>query len=110
MSKFLYLIVSISLLIGCVSPIHKQGLANNPLNNLELGQTYGEMVKAIGEPNQSRTEDRSVEEMMILFIPLWNIIESIGDFNPSSIQIYTYTQWGTVTIDNNNHIIRIEAK
>lgn len=113
MSKFLHLALCAMLsivLAGCVTPVYKQGASNNPLNNLKLGQTYNDMVKALGEPNQSRTEDRMTEETIILFIPLWNIVESIGDFNPSMIQIYTYNEWGTVTIDNNNHIVRVEAK
>jgi hypothetical protein len=100
----------LALLAGCVPTVYKQGTVDNPLNHLKLGQTYNDMVKVLGEPSQSRSEDRMTEETIILFIPLWNIVESIGDFNPSSIQIYTYNQWGMVTIDNNNHIIRIEAK
>lgn len=114
MKKPLYLALRATLflffLASCVTPVDKQGAVNNPLNNLKLGQTYNDMVKALGEPNQSRSEDRMAEETIILFIPLWNIVEWIGDFNPSMMQIYTYNQWGTVTIDNNNHIIRIEAK
>ena len=114
MNKFLPLafrsILILVLLAGCVTPIYKQGKVGNPLNNLKLGQTYSDMVKVLGEPNQSRSEDRMIEEVIILFIPVWNIVESIGDFNPSMMQIYTYDKWGTVTVDNNNHIIRIEAK
>ncbi|MGR9072042.1 MAG: hypothetical protein ACU833_03140 [Gammaproteobacteria bacterium] len=49
------------------------------------------------------------KEVAIIFVPIWNIVEAIGDFNPSMIQVYTYNQWGTVTIDNNNHVIRVEA-
>jgi hypothetical protein len=114
LNKFLHLAFCATLflvfLAGCVTPVYKQGAVDNPLNSLKLGQTYNDMVKALGEPKQSRSEDRMTEETIILFIPLWNIVESIGDFNPSTIQIYTYNPWGTVTIDNNNHIIRIEAK
>ncbi|MBT9097524.1 hypothetical protein KFZ76_07355 [Methylovulum psychrotolerans] len=98
------------LLIGCVSHIYKPGSTDNKLNQIKLGQTYGDMVKALGEPDHSSTENRMTEETIILFTPLWNIIEWIGDFNPSMIQIYIYDQLGTVTVDNNNHIIRIEAK
>lgn len=114
MNKFLNLGFCITLLLlfltGCVTSVYKPGAVDNPLNQLKLGQTYNDMVKALGEPNHSRTEDRMAEETIIFFIPLWDIVESIGDFNPSMIQIYTYDQWGTVTIDNNNRIIRIEAK
>ncbi|MGZ7049252.1 MAG: hypothetical protein ACXVHO_04525 [Methanobacterium sp.] len=67
------------------------------------------MVKVLGEPDKSITENRMAEEAIILFIPVWNLIETIWDFNPSMIQLYTYNKWGTVTIDNNNHIIRIEG-
>lgn len=114
MNKLLYTTLRVgvlsALLVGCVTPVYKPGAIGNPLNNLKLGQTYSEMTKVLGEPDQSRAENRTAEETAILFVPVWNIVESIGDYNPSSIQIYTYTQWGTVTIDNNNHIIRIEAK
>ena len=114
MNKFLNLAfratLFLVLLAGCVTPVYKQGAIDNPLNRLKLGQTYSDMVKVLGEPDQSRSEDRMAEETIILFIPLWNIAESIWDFNPSMIQIYTYNRWGTVTIDNNNHIIRVEAK
>jgi hypothetical protein len=109
MNKFLSFAFLI-LLSGCVTSVYKQGAVDNPLNNLRLGQTYGDMVKALGEPTQSRSENRTLEETIILFIPIWNIAEWIGDFNPSTMQIYTYNKWGTVTIDNNNHIIRVEAK
>ena len=102
-------IMLLSFLIGCVSHVYKQGAVDNPLNNLKLGQTYNDMVKLLGEPSKSTSENRVAEETAILFIPLWNLVESIWDFNPSTIQIYTYNKWGTVTIDNNNHIIRIEA-
>jgi hypothetical protein len=68
------------------------------------------MVRALGEPDHSHSEDRMGLETMILFIPLWSIVESIGDFNPSMMQVYTYDRFGMVTVDNNNHIIRIEAK
>lgn len=102
--------LSLALLTACVSPLYKPGAANNPLNQLKLGQTYNDMVQVLGEPNQSLSENRVAQEAIILFIPLWNIVEAIGDYNPSKMQKYTYTQWGTVSIDNNNHIIRIEAK
>ncbi len=97
-------------LFGCASPVYRPGSADNPFNQLKLGQTYGDMVRIIGKPDRSHTEDRMGQETVILLIPGWNIVESIGDFNPSMAQIYTYDQWGTVTIDNNNHIISIEAK
>ena len=97
-------------LLGCVSHVYQPGSAENPFNQLKLGQSYGDMVRILGKPDHSRTEDRMGQETVTLFIPGWNIVESIGDFNPSMLQIYTYDQWGTVTADNNNHIISIEAK
>lgn len=114
MSKFFNfgscITILLFILTGCVTSIYKPGAVDNPLNNLKLGQTYNDMIKALGEPSHSRMEDRMTEEAIILFIPLWDIVESIGDFNPSMMQIYTYDQWGTVTINNDNHIIRVEAK
>jgi hypothetical protein len=99
-----------SLLIGCVSHVYKPGAPDNKLNQVKLGQTYGEMVRILGEPNHSSSEDRMSQETIILFIPLWNIVEWIGDFNPSMMQVYTYDHFGTITVDNDNRIIRIEAK
>ncbi len=104
------IIVLSTLLAGCVSHIYKPGPPDNPLHQLELGETYGDMARVLGKPDHSRSEDRTAEETAILFIPIWNIVEWIGDYNPSMMQIYTYDQYGVVTIDNNNHIIRIEAK
>lgn len=98
-----------SLLIGCVSHVYKPGASDNLFNQIKLGQTYGDMVKILGEPDHSRSESRMGLETVILFIPLWGIVEWLGDFNPSMMQVYTYDRLGTVTVDNNNHIIRIEA-
>lgn len=96
-------------MVGCVSRVYQPGPADNPLNRLKLGQGYGDMVRELGKPDHSRAQDRSGQETMILFVPGWNLVESAGDFNPSSTQIYSYDRWGTVTIGN-NRIIRIEAK
>jgi hypothetical protein len=98
------------LAVGCVGKSYKPGTEDNRLNQLKLGQTYSDMVKVLGEPDRSRAENRMGLETLILFIPLWNIVESIGDFNPSMMHIYTYDRYGSVTIDNNNHIICVEAK
>lgn len=98
------------LLVACVSHVYKPGAAENPLNHIKLYQTYGDMVRILGEPDGSQSQDRMGMETFILFMPVWNIIESIGDFNPSTIQVYRYDRWGTVTVDNENHIIRIEGK
>lgn len=80
------------------------------MHQLKLGETYGEMSRILGRPDHSRAEDRTAKETAILFVPIWNIVEWIGNYNPSMMQIYTYDQYGVVTIDDNNHIIRIEAK
>jgi len=97
-------------LMGCVEHVYQPGAVDNPLSQVKLGQSYGEMAKILGEPNQSRTEDRMGIETLILFLPVWGLVEVIGDFNPSMMQHYTYDKWGTVTVDNNNHVIRVESK
>jgi hypothetical protein len=99
-----------ALLAGCVSHVYKPGVSDNPFNQIKLSQTYSEMVKILGEPDHSYSENRMGKEVAIAFVPLWNIAEWIGDFNPSAMQIYTYDRWGAITIDNNNHVIRVEAK
>lgn len=105
------LLLSVSLLLsGCVAHGYNPGVADNPFHQLQLGQTYGDMVRVLGNPNHGRTEDRTGQETGILFVPLWGLVEAVGDFNPSSVQVYTYDKWGMVTIDNNNRIIRIESK
>lgn len=98
------------LFLGCATQVYAPGSADNPLHRLKLGQTYGEMTNVLGKPDHSRTDDRTGQEAVILFVPLWNIVEAVGDFNPSMVSVYTYDRWGTVTIDNNNRIIRIEGR
>ena len=68
------------------------------------------MVKILGDPDQSQREDRMGIETLILLLPLWGLVELAADFNPSMMQIYTYNKWGAVTVDNYNHVIRVEAK
>lgn len=96
-------------LAGCVSQVYQPGSSDNPFNRIKLGQGYGDMVRELGKPDQSRSEDRTGSETAILYIPVWNLVEAVGDFNPSAVQIYTYNRWGTVMIGN-NRIMRIEAK
>jgi hypothetical protein len=103
------LLVSL-LLSGCVAHVYNPGVADNPFHQLQLGQSYGDMVRVLGAPDHGRTEDRAGQEAGILFVPLWNLVETVGDFNPSAIQVYTYDKWGTISIDNNNRIIRIESR
>ena len=95
---------------GCVSHIYQPGAADNPMHQLQLGQTYGDMERVLGKPDRGHTEDLSGGELALLFLPGWNLVEAAADFHPSALQIYTYDRWGTVTVDNDNHIIRIEAK
>jgi hypothetical protein len=99
-----------SLLSGCVAHVYNPGVADNPFHQLQLGQTYGDMVRVLGNPDHGRTEDRTGQETGILFVPLWGLVEAVENFNPSTIQVYTYDKWGMITIDNNNRIIRIESK
>lgn len=96
-------------LFGCASRVYNPGSVDNPFNQLELGQTYNDMIRILGKPDHSHTEDRMGQETAILFIPVLNLVELVGDFNPSMAHIYTYDRWGTVTVDNNNHIISIKA-
>lgn len=105
------LLLSVALLLsGCVAHVYIPGRADNPFHQLQLGQTYNDMVRVVGNPDHSQTEDRAGHEAGILFVPLWNLVEAVGDFNPSTMQVYTYEKWGTITIDNNNRIIRIESR
>jgi hypothetical protein len=96
-------------LIGCVSQVYQPGSSDNPFNRIKLGQSYGDMVREIGNPDQSRSDDRTDKEAVLMFAPVWCLVEAAGDLNPSSVQVYTYNRWGTVTIGN-NRIMRIEAK
>jgi hypothetical protein len=109
-APFLLWLLIMPLIAGCVSQVYKPGPIDSPLNRVKLGQTYGDMIAILGNPNSSESEDRMAQETFILFFPVWNIAELIGDFNPSAIQIYHYDGLGKVTIDNNNKIIRIESK
>lgn len=109
--KAVLLLLSVALLLsGCVAHVYTPGGADHPFHQLQLGQTYSDMVRVLGNPDHSRTEDRTGHEVGILFVPLWGLVEAVGDFNPSAIQVYTYDKWGTITIDNNNRIIRIESR
>lgn len=99
----------LSLTAGCVSTVYNPGATDNPLNQLRIGQTYGDMDRILGKPDHSRIEDLTAGEIAILFIPGWNLVETIADFHPSALQICTYERFGHVTIDNNNHIVRVEA-
>lgn len=99
--------VTVSLLASCVTQVYRPGSADNPLNHLKLGQSYGEMVKALGVPSHSESEDRTGKTMATAVIPVVGLA-SIA--SPTSLQIYRYDHIGTITIDNDNRIVRIEAE
>jgi len=99
--------VAVSLLAGCVTQVYRPGSADNPLNHLKLGQSYGDMVRALGVPSHSESEDRSGKTMATAVIP---VVGLAAIASPTSLQIYRYDHIGTVTIDNDNRIVRIEAE
>jgi|GEM_PF-6731547 len=84
--KYMMPLVIPSLLTGCVTHVYQPGKPENPLHKLQLGQTYGDMVKTLGEADHGVTEDRMGIETLLLFIPVWGLVEWIGDFNPSMMQ------------------------
>ncbi|GEM_PF-2340049 len=94
---------------GCVSNVYNPGPPDSPLHSLKLGENYADMERVLGKPDHSHSEDLAGEETAILFVPVWNIVESIGDFHPSSLEVYAYDRYGTVTIDNKGRIIKIES-
>lgn len=97
-------------LAGCISHVYSPGPAECPLNQIRLGQNYGDMVSVLGEPDHSITEDLMGQELAILLlIPGWNLIEAFADFHPSALSVYTYYRWGTVTIDDRSRIIRVQS-
>lgn len=94
---------------ACATRTYQPGAAGSPLHRLQLGQSYGDMVAALGEPDQSHSGDRSGAELAAVLVPGLGLVEMAGDFNPESIQTYTYHRCGTVTIANGK-IIRVEAQ
>jgi len=92
---------------SCVTEVYHPGAPDNPLNRIKLGQSYGDMVKTLGPPNESASQDRTRETVAESLIPIVGLA-SIA--SPTSLQIYHYAHLGTVTIDNNNRIIRVEAE
>ncbi len=99
--------VAVSLLAGCVTQVYRPGSAENPLNRLKLGQSYGDMIKALGAPGHGESEDRTGKTMATAVIP---VVGLAAIASPTSLQIYHYDHIGTVTIDNDNRIVRIEAE
>ena len=92
---------------GCVTEVYRPGSSDNPLNRVKLGQSYGDMVKALGPPSESASQDRSRQTFATAMIPVVGLA-SIA--SPTSLQMYHYAHLGIVTIDNNNRIIRVEAE
>ena len=99
--------VAVGLLAGCVTQVYRPGSADNPLNRLKLGQSYGDMVRVLGVPNHSESEDRSGKTMATAVIP---VVGLAAIASPTSLQIYRYEHIGMITIDNDNRIVRIEAE
>lgn len=101
------MVIATGLVAGCVTEVYRPGLSDNPLNRVKLGQSYSDMVKALGPPSESASQDRSRQTFATAMIPIVGIA-SIA--SPTSLQIYHYSNLGTITIDNNNRIIRVEAE
>ena len=55
----------------------------------------------------SASQDRSSQTFAVAMIPVVGLASLAS---PTSLQIYHYEHLGTVTIDNNNRIIRVEAE
>jgi hypothetical protein len=113
MSTVLRILLSLAaagLLAGCVTKVYRPGPPESALNRLKLGQSYGDMVKVLGPPNQSVSQDRSNKTFAGGMIPIYGLVDIATNNNPSSVQSYHYDHVGTVTIDNDNRIIRVEAE
>lgn len=95
---------------ACVSTEYNPGGQDNPLHQLHIGQSYGDMVHVLGKPDHSAGHDLTAGETASLLAPIWGLVELVGDYHPSSLQVYTYDCCGTVSIDNRNYIRKIEAK
>jgi hypothetical protein len=98
------------LLAGCVTEVYRPGGADNPLHGLKLGQSYGDMVKLLGLPSQSVSQDRSGETYATSMIPIVGLVVIATNNSPSSVQSYHYDRIGTVMINNSNQIVRIEGE
>ncbi len=99
--------IAIGLMAGCVSEVYRPGSSDSALNRIKLGQSYGDMVKVLGPPSESASQDRSRQTLALGAIPIVGLA-SIA--SPTSLQVYHYAHLGTVTIDNNNRIIRVESE
>jgi hypothetical protein len=108
-ARMLCYVAAAGLLAGCVTKVYRPGSADSPLNRLKLGQSYGDMVKVLGPPAQSASQDRSGKTFATGMIPIYGLVDIATNNNPSSVQTYHYDGVGTVTIDNDNHIVRVEA-
>ena len=102
-------LVAAGVLAGCVTKVYRPGAPDSPLNRIKLGQSYGDMVKVLGPPSQGISQDRSNKAFATAMIPIYGLVDIASNHNPSSVQSYHYDHVGTVTIDNDNRIIRVEA-
>lgn len=100
-------VIAASLIAGCVAEVYRPGAPDSLLNRIKLGQSYGDMIRTLGPPNESASQDRSSQTFAIAVIPVVGLA-SIA--SPTSLQTYHYEHLGTITIDNNNRIIRVEAE
>lgn len=105
--RLVAVVIATGLMAGCVTEVYRPGSPENPLSRIKLGQSYGDMVKALGTPSESASQDRSRQTFATAMIPIVGLA-SIA--SPTSLQVYHYDNVGTVTIDNNNRIIRVEAE
>jgi hypothetical protein len=102
-------LVAAGLLAGCVTKVYRPGAPDSPLNRIKLGESYDDMVNMLGPPSQSFSQDRSNKVAAAAMIPIYGLVDIASNHNPSSVQSYHYDHIGTVTIDNDDRIIRVEA-
>jgi hypothetical protein len=102
-------LVAAGLLAGCVTKVYRPGAPDSPLNRIKLGESYDDMVKMLGPPSESFSQDRSNKVAAAAVIPIFGLVDIASNHNPSSVQSYHYDHIGTVTIDNDDRIIRVEA-
>lgn len=101
------ILLTVALSVGCVSKIYRPGSSDNPLHRLNLGQSYSDMVSILGSPSRGATEDRSGKVFATAVIP---VVGLAALASPTFLQVYRYDHVGSVTIDNDNRIVRIEAE
>jgi len=103
------LMLAILGLTGCATQSAQSSPPGHPFRQLKKGQTYGDMVRALGEPDSSQAVRKDGEEVALSYIPVWGLVEAIGDMHPQSVEVYTYTGVGKVTVAN-NEIYRLKPE